>query len=808
MSAESNGKIKFDDTAFSSASKRVVKNLTAIGNNARTSGDKVRQSADKSSRSFDKMKQSTTSTKSAVDQLKNSANSAAPAIDKMSKSVDRAGTATAQTAIGMLGFTQGLAGMGQTVAGFNEKIVALENTILGVERSTLDVTRRQEALNAMLKDGRQNTVEYRKAVEDLALAEKGLALQTKDVEAKQATLNGEYVNFALTVFQTGFFGYIGLNAALTNLRGTSDLSTAALLRLKLAAIAQSRVFKLLIFDTVAFTTATRGATLGVAGLTIGIKAMWASLGPIGLAVLAAAAAFELWDSNIIKTQDGIRNMWEMIKSFIPVLEKLDFIIAAIVPKANEGLKDFDGNIIKANTDVMMFSESLGTAESGLHSAFDGVGEAANSASSQIASFGGMVMDINGNMINFNTNLSDTIPIAFQWADAIRKARQEAQRLNEESKKNDHKLDTNTVTTVRPDGRLDSKGFTEELDELDAIIQANTGLAIIREILQQAKQQAKAGNIQGALFLERQAMIIGRNTASISGTTNLLGLGFNRFSNLGRNVLSNSRISGQLFRGTTSEFSNALSVAGLANVSSTLGKNITGLTRSSARRRRRHSGNRTDTLSGQIAKQIRDDLVARAPIKNLFSLTNVNIFSNVRKAVSRLMKKGGGTGRGRKESRQLIRKTALQEAQRSYGEAVSRYFRSKKFGRLLPDFTQDDLLSMSKEELDRIIRDENRIVRGFQKDGIDLNTIVNLRMSHQGRLDLENIRTFRQRNTSTETDTTIEQTRNQFTPVTASSSSQQQQQLLIGGDPSIHDDEMQFSRMQSLEQRKLSEIGVT
>jgi hypothetical protein len=182
-------------------------------------------------------------------------------------------------------------GVGVSAVGIYTSLSNLDRAQLSIAKSALAVEKTEKRLNDLRKNGKQNTNEYR-------IAQQQLANQQEQLRLKEDQLRDTQILLATSMISTGVH--------------SAQLLSNAFKGLSLSAI-QARVLGLIPLRTAALTTspaiagilpAAGAATLGLRGLT---AAAWGFVAtPLGIALLAIAGAFAVWESNL----GGLRGAFE------------------------------------------------------------------------------------------------------------------------------------------------------------------------------------------------------------------------------------------------------------------------------------------------------------------------------------------------------------------------------------------------------------------------------------------------------------------------------------------------------------------
>jgi len=417
--------------AIGTMGKSIEKDLDDIGKSADGAASDLQGMGDKGSRSF----------------------------DKLEAGADSATASVKDTALEVVALGETFSGVAESAFGFAEKLLSVERAMVGIEQSALGLSRQIEDFETAMKNGELSTRDQQRAVQDIQAVYRDFELQGRELEGQQQALNGEFVSFGLQMLTT-----ITVSGVMLKQLG---LTNVALVKQKIALLANSRVLKFLKFDLVAaraafvtttgamgiMTSSTRVATFSVAGLRAGIHATTLALGPIGIAIIAITAAFTIWETNAFGVQEKIAQLWETLKQFIPTLVLLEATTKALFPpeeikKVGQygielgGLDDVAKNVdgqfatldettgtytttigtmTTANREAIevMGTGGIGTMDESLTGAFNSVGEAINETTQALVMHQGLIFSATGNMIDLSKRVGNTNDVYRIWQETLK-----------------------------------------------------------------------------------------------------------------------------------------------------------------------------------------------------------------------------------------------------------------------------------------------------------------------------------------------------------------------------------------------------
>ena len=337
------------------------------------------------------------------------------------------------------------AGMIGSVAGLGASFVALETSLSSIPKRLNAIEKAETAL-ARVKDLIANKTvrveklelqlaKYResgkKTAEEIAVVEqriintrtelttasRDLSDKTEDLRLKHEDYNDTmklFVTSIATTFITAGTTVVGL---LTQMATATDMTTGAFVRAKLATLSQSAALKTLRIDLHGAKLALQGysvtqtsigttsliATTGVRRLSLAVKGLYLSLGPIGWAIIGVTAAFEVWQHNVGGVQQGVRwllqelaKLWDYLKWIVPVVGAVDEAFKAWDPaghaEAADGLAGAIAGIGEESGAAAEGAASLGEALGTLEEGGAGVAAGAQGAAAGLGTLNGAIRD--------------------------------------------------------------------------------------------------------------------------------------------------------------------------------------------------------------------------------------------------------------------------------------------------------------------------------------------------------------------------------------------------------------------------------
>ena len=230
----------------------------------------------------------------------------------------------------------------------------LSSTQLAVQRFTISVAKMEEmglqATDAYTIGKANLTLQLQKlgtAQDDYAVKLKDIQLAEDDALQVADDLQDTYINMTISISNTALMSAFLVKTLMPNL-------TFALIKVRIGLLLARFQFRDLtrqilftIFNLNKFRVAMVGATFGLRGLSIGIRAFMLALGPIGIAMIAIGAAFVIWETNAFGVQQAIAELWNWLKKILPVLQVLELLVQSVFPPAEESIEEMGDATEKA-----------------------------------------------------------------------------------------------------------------------------------------------------------------------------------------------------------------------------------------------------------------------------------------------------------------------------------------------------------------------------------------------------------------------------------------------------------------------------
>lgn len=413
--------------------------LTALGRESKQSIDRIAQSANTAKQSVTSLGASGQQSMTALGSTgSRAANQITTSMNQATASVRQLNIATQQATVSNGTLVLGIAALGTSVgttftgmSALNKAHIKQDKANLKVEKSLIGVARANDLLTSTnlaverftlaiakaQREGKTDTDAYTIAQKNLALqqqklitAQDDLAVKTKEIEIVQASaaqvgedLSDTYINMTISLANTGLMSAFLAKTMLPNL-------SKALLLNKISVLANSRVWRFLGFDLqkarvilattrVSLTgaaTNVKAFTFSLVGLRLGIRATFAALGPIGIAIIAIGVAMEIWNSNIFGVQEALFGLWNFLKQMLPTLQLLETVIRSVFPETKEGLETVTTELENASFGAMAFADSVDQVDKSLIE----VPIALNVATESMKTFGNEVKTVSKNLDDF------------------------------------------------------------------------------------------------------------------------------------------------------------------------------------------------------------------------------------------------------------------------------------------------------------------------------------------------------------------------------------------------------------------------
>ena len=263
--------------------------------------------------------------------------------------------------VGLMGSVAGLAGSFVTLETSMSNIPKRLNAIakaeslvetqeVSLQRQGTSLKRLQMQLDKARADGNKTLEEMEILERKVADTRANITLYTGKLSDAQEDLNLKHADYADTlklmatsVFTTFLTAGATVTIMLSQAATQAKLTTGEYTRLKLATLANSRALKLLHFDLrtaklrfveMSATMHTSGTAAQVLqaklkGVELGLKGIWAALGPVGWAIIGITTLYTMWTENTLGIRDATRSTIQEIQKLWEVLKWLNPIIGAV-----------------------------------------------------------------------------------------------------------------------------------------------------------------------------------------------------------------------------------------------------------------------------------------------------------------------------------------------------------------------------------------------------------------------------------------------------------------------------------------------
>ena len=275
--------------------------------------------------------------------------------------------------VGLMGSVAGLAGSFVTLETSMSNIPKRLNAIakaeslvetqeVSLQRQGTSLKRLTLQLDKARKDGNKTMAEMEIMENKIADTKANIALYTGKLSDAQEDLNLKHMDYADTlklmatsVFTTFLTAGSTVTIMLSQMATEAKVTTGVLVKMKLAAIANSRFLKLLGVDAATagrhFTTMSANMhTAGTSaellkfkliGVKYAIKGVYAALGPVGWAIIGLTTLYALWTENTLGIRDATREtikalqeMWEYLKWIMPTIAAVEAAWKALDPEGH------------------------------------------------------------------------------------------------------------------------------------------------------------------------------------------------------------------------------------------------------------------------------------------------------------------------------------------------------------------------------------------------------------------------------------------------------------------------------------------
>ena len=286
-------------------------------------------------------------------QISTGANTASTSVKRTAAEINATRTATLGMAGSIAGLAASFVGLEASISNIPKRINAIKKAEVGLQRAQdllatqqLTLKRIDAQLEKARKTGKKSTEELALIEEKRTITVQKLSTATEDLTAKQEDLNLKHSDyqdtlklFATSIATTALTAFTSITIMLTQAATQAKMTTGEFVSMKFAALANTRAisfmsktFQASIFNITAFRSSMIGATFSLKGLGMGIKGLYAAMGPIGWAIIAITAGFEIWNSNIFGVQESIAKLWEWLKMLVPPLQQLEQIVKTMFPE--------------------------------------------------------------------------------------------------------------------------------------------------------------------------------------------------------------------------------------------------------------------------------------------------------------------------------------------------------------------------------------------------------------------------------------------------------------------------------------------
>ena len=317
-----------------------------------------------------------------VNKFTGAAQRAGAGAGQMSQGVNQATQATSRFNAGTIGTAASIGTMGAglvsleaSMSNYTKAAYKVEKATVGVEKAKLGeqkantmLLNAQNMLDNARKRGNKTAEEMQYYEEQVINYREDLSLKTEDLKLKQEKLNIANMDYADTQklmassIATTLLGTISAAASMIQAKSMSTIkdtaamagNTAGSKANALANIANSRALKILGIDLnlakTHFSTASasmksfgfsaQGARAGLSGLASGFKGLYAAMGPVGLAILAATTIWQLWETNALGFRDAVHWVIDELQKLMGALNQVLPIFGWI----DDGLKSIGINV--------------------------------------------------------------------------------------------------------------------------------------------------------------------------------------------------------------------------------------------------------------------------------------------------------------------------------------------------------------------------------------------------------------------------------------------------------------------------------
>lgn len=191
----------------------------------------------------------------------------------------------------------------------------VDKTQVALQRGQDLLARKQLNLNRIMKNGERVQGELAITLSEVKTAQDDLLVKSRELEIVTGEVSDTYINFAASLGASVLFA---VTAFFSAVKGLNLAHAKGIIRATGHAISIGLIRKSVITTGPAvqgFTTATQASTIAMIkatfaahGLAAGIKAIFLSLGPLGIAIAAGSALFALYTTNVGGVGDKINTL--------------------------------------------------------------------------------------------------------------------------------------------------------------------------------------------------------------------------------------------------------------------------------------------------------------------------------------------------------------------------------------------------------------------------------------------------------------------------------------------------------------------
>jgi len=307
-----------------------------------------------------------------VNKFSNAANQAGNSAQRMGGQMGQATQATSRFNAGTIGTAASIGTMGAglvsleaSMSNYTKAAQKVDKAEQGLQKTrdllqtnSVSLQRAELRLEKMLKSGNKTREELAAAEANVLLYKQKIKTATTELTVKEQDLNIALMDQADThktmaaSIATTLLGTLSAAASMIQAKTASSIkdtmatnqNTATTKKNSLAVLANSRVLKMLGIDLKGaskhfsaasssmkgFSFSLTGARAGLSGVASGFKGLYAAMGPVGLAILAATAIWQAWENNALGFRDAIhwvidelQKLWESLKGLLPIFGMIE-----------------------------------------------------------------------------------------------------------------------------------------------------------------------------------------------------------------------------------------------------------------------------------------------------------------------------------------------------------------------------------------------------------------------------------------------------------------------------------------------------